>query len=167
MDPASAAAALTSIKAGVELTKVILAAKSQVERQAAVAQLNQQLLNAQNQALEANEVIRLLRIELDELRAKGAQADTWESTVAKYEQFAVGGGNLVYRPRDGVEGLANHYACANCFNERKLKSLSVTKMASGRRTAFSCSTCQSAFAIDGNPPPLGSVPKTVTAFNRP
>lgn len=150
MDLQSAVAAAGSMKAAIELSKTIIDAKSQVERQAAVSNLQQALIGAQMQALGAIEAQAALKAKIDELQREITARDDWSSDAARYELADAGNQNVAYRLReDAALGTVQHWLCPDCFANRKKSFLSVRNIVEWRSQSLDCKACGKQLLVKG------------------
>ena len=120
MDLQAAGAALGSVKAAFELSKTMVEAKSQIDRQAAVSNLQQVLIGAQQQALTAIEAQAALKREIEEMRDHIAQMERWDSDASRYELKEIAPRVFAYALRaEANNGEPPHHLCTACYGARR------------------------------------------------
>lgn len=132
-------AAIASTKAALELAKAVSDLSNRNELIAAVSEVNSKLFEATAIALQSQERQGALIEEVRQLKDQLATLSNWQELSANYQLQAVGAFKSdfvqVYRPKnEAVE--PRHWACAKCFQERKLFFLSGVD-----RFYYACPNC--------------------------
>ena len=104
-------AGMTAFKAMFDITKSLKDMDDAVRRNAAVADLWEQIIAAQMRYTAAVEQVGELREEL-------TRFETWESEKQRYELKDLYRGFYAYVPKVGMEqGEPPHALCTNCYNK--------------------------------------------------
>lgn len=104
---------------------------------AAVSEVNVKLMQANSVALSSQAQQAVLSGRIRELEAMVAEFENWQQIASEYElrDLAHGVFAYVYRPRS-ESGVARHFACAKCFQERKRSVLQRE-----HQDCYKCSNC--------------------------
>lgn len=125
---------LDALKTAFDIGKTIKDMDNSAVRNAAVIDLQNEILTAQ--AAQA-----ALVSQVSELKKEMARFETWETEKQRYELEEMPPGILAYRLKPGMEnGEPAHKICANCYN-RNVKSLLHSLGSANGRTKWRCHTC--------------------------
>ncbi|WMJ09877.1 hypothetical protein [Nitrosomonas sp. sh817] len=134
MDVISIAGAYQGLKAVKEILTTAFEAKVDAE-------VKPKILEAQGKLGEVQDVLFILRERLselqqerDDLKAKLANAEAWQSQADQYELTTTPGTAVVYR----YKGQPDHFACPSCFNKREVHILQDNKLMAG---TYRCTGC--------------------------
>ena len=125
MDFSSIATAIASLKSAQELAAATLGVRDFNQSAAAIAQINEQLLAAQQGLLAHNTMLLQLQSEHFEATKELRDLKDALSQKAGYELFDLGGGVIVYRanlaPQQAGTGSPSssqpeHYLCQPCYD---------------------------------------------------
>ena len=141
---AEISAAITSAKAALEIAKAANGLSQYNELVSAVSEVNAKLMAATVTALASLEKNAALAEQVSALKEELMKFKNWKSESQDYILQAVGveGHHFaqVYKP--AVQTLqAKHWACAKCFQERKIYYFS----AHGRNS-YKCPNCENTIA---------------------
>jgi hypothetical protein len=118
-------AGLGAFKTLFDIAKSINDLDDTVKRNAAVANLWEQIIAAQQRYTAALEQVDTLKEEL-------ARFETWDAEKEKCELKAVNPGAFAYVPKPNAKPAEpNHWLCTSCFGNRKKSILQRTGPASG------------------------------------
>lgn len=154
-----ASAAISSIKAALDIAKGVSSLKTATDVNLAVIDIQRALLDAQLAAFEDRERHAVQQQRIAELEAKLSQIDQWEAEKARYVLTETPTGKLVYALKpDCANGEPDHRICVKCFNENRKSVLQVTARHSGGEAVI-CENCQTKAT-------LSPFPKTELDFGR-
>ena len=138
---AEISAAISSAKTALELAKAANVLANFNELVSAVSEVNTRLLAATAVALASQEKQAALLEQVASLKEELRSVSNWEALAKDYRLQAVGVEQKhfarVHRP-ENPSSEAKHWACAKCFQERKLYILS-----GHGRFDYKCPNCQS------------------------
>jgi predicted RNA-binding Zn-ribbon protein involved in translation (DUF1610 family) len=133
-------AGIASAKASFDLLKAIKGVSDAAKINAAVIELQQHILSAQQSLLDAQETINLLTAEKAELESRLAKHSEWETRRSEYHLTEVRPGLTVYAFQPATESeMAPHWACPKCFADEKIQILQ--KPSPSNRT-YKCPACE-------------------------
>jgi hypothetical protein len=148
MDLQAIAAAGASLRSAAEIAKTLLDAKTTVDIQGKVIELNQAILVAQQQALDAQQAQRDLVAENEALRAAIREMEDWSAEAEQFELVQIGSNKgHAYKRKDAAED-APHF-CAPCFSERRKSILQPHTVPEGRVQVLMCHACKSQVLMRG------------------
>ncbi len=111
--------------------------------------LQEEVMNLREAVLNGRAENLKLRQENHELLEKLAAEDAAKTKAREYELTKTWGGAYVFESKVGPK----HYACPNCFEERRISILQRVNAFSGRQR---CPNCKNEFPVDqpaSRPPP--------------
>lgn len=125
---------LGAVKTAFDIAKTIKDIDNTAARNAAVIDLQNEILTAQ--AAQA-----ALISQIGELKKEMARFETWETEKQRYELEELPPGIFAYRLKSGMEnGEPAHKICANCYN-KNVKSLLHKLGSANGRTQWRCHSC--------------------------
>lgn len=129
-------AGIGALKSAFDMAKGIKEIDDAAKRNAAIIDLQQTILDAQQAQSSLIDEVRTLRQENDGLKA-------WQSEKARYELLDLYRGLFAYVPKEGQEnGEPPHALCSNCF-QRGTKSILQTNGASNvHERSWDCPACK-------------------------
>lgn len=134
MVAAELATGFSALKSAYEIARGLKDINDRVTLNAAVIDLQEKILSAQESAASAKDRLR-------ELQATIAGYENWEATAARYRLKDFGEGTFAYELAvNDPDGEPAHLACPNCFQERKRSILQYNHSGHGRRH-FDCLAC--------------------------
>ena len=115
-----------------------------------IIEMQETVMAAQSQALEAQATQSALTDKVRTLQAEIASKEDWESEKERYELERIGYPAFAYRLREQfVEAPAHtHHLCANCFEQRQ-KSILQRAGTGSRRYALVCPRCNATVSASG------------------
>ena len=134
------------------IAKAIRDMDDTVKRNAAVADLWEQIIAAQTRYMAAIEQVGELKEELRGL-------ETWEAEKQRYKLPDFGGGTFAYALKpEAAQGEPAHRVCAHCYHDGHIAILQFSTKASGQ-DYFDCLRCKSrqAFGIYQSTADYGSL----------
>lgn len=135
-------AGLSAFKAMFDLAKGLKDINDATVRNAAVIELQEQILTAQNEQATLIDKVRDLEKEVAELKA-------WDAEKQNYELKEIGRGSFacVLKPEaQGAEPV--HWLCTQCYDDGKRSILQRIGMAgAGRIVPYKCNRCQSTLMV--------------------
>jgi hypothetical protein len=123
-----------ALSAAYEIAKGLKNIDDRVKLNAAVIELQEKILSAQEATAQSREKMRSLEQQLEAFQ-------NWETTAERYELKDFGSHTYAYSAKpDRLNGDPAHLACPNCFRERRLSILQYEGTYSGRKR-FICQGC--------------------------
>ncbi|WP_333795174.1 hypothetical protein [Hyphomicrobium sp.] len=104
------AAGYTALKTAYDIAKGLKDIDDRVTLDAAIIDLQERILSAQEATSEARDCIKMLEAEI-------ADRDAWQNTEARYALKDYGGNTFSYELKPD-QGEPLHRACPNCFQKR-------------------------------------------------
>lgn len=127
-----ASAAISSIKAAIDIAKGAAGVKTATEINLAIIDIQRALLDAQSAAFDDHERQTELQRRIKELETQLAQVHNWEAEKGRYQLTETITGTLVYALKpECANGDPNHRLCVKCFNEDRKSVLQVVNRHSG------------------------------------
>lgn len=144
---AEAKAAYDGIKAAFEMTKGVAALKSEAEINAAVLDIQRQLLEAQAAALADRERMTVLLAEVEDMKRRLAAGDDWAQQKSRYRLTRSPMGAFTYDliPEE-ANGEEAHRLCTTCF-ENGFKSILHTRAKHSQGEIVVCKRCESELVL--------------------
>lgn len=133
MDIATGYAALSS---AFEIAKGLKNIDDRVKLNAAVIELQEKILSAQQASTES-------KSKLAEMERRLGELEEWESTAKRYALKDFGCQTFAYQSKaESLNGGPSHLACPNCFQMKRLSVLQYHDTYYGRKQ-FWCLACSS------------------------
>jgi hypothetical protein len=127
-------AGITSFKAMLDMAKALKDIDDATRRNAAVIDLQEKILSAQEAQSALIERIQDLEKEVADLKE-------WDGEKEKYELVAIAGTSFAYMPKPGAGNAEPpHWLCTKCFEDRK-KSILQLKGSMSRFDVYHCASC--------------------------
>jgi hypothetical protein len=142
-------AGLGALKTAFDIARGIRDLDDTTKRNAAVIDLQQTILTAQ-QAQSA------LLEEMDSLKKENATMKEWRAEKDNYQLTSIGDVVFVYKLKPSIDSEPAHPLCPNCFADGKKSILQKHETHVGRWTVLACSRCGSEVFPNGG----GHSPKT-------
>jgi hypothetical protein len=137
-------AGISSFKVMLDIAKGLKDLSDASARYAAVIELQEKILGAQ-------EAQTALIQKVGELEKEVTQFKNWDAEKQRYELKDIGQGSLAYALKAGMQpSQVEHYLCANCFEQSKKRILQREKMHVGRAIAYVCDDCDSMLYVQGH-----------------
>lgn len=145
MDLTAIQAAISSLKAAINITRSILEMKNMADVQSKVIELQSALLEAQNCALSAITAQFELQEKIRALEAQLKEKEDWEAQKVRYQLVNPwrGPAQIYVLKRAASNGEGPHFICANCFHNGKRVILNPIK----NREGFVQIVCPSCKAV--------------------
>lgn len=140
MDPISLAGAYQGLKAAKDILTSLFEAKVDAEARPKILEAQGKLGEVQDALFVLRERLSELQQERDDLKAKLADAETWQTQVDQYELTMTPGSAVVYK----YKGLPDHYACPSCFNKHEVHILQDNKVMAG---TYRCTGCGANYPV--------------------
>jgi rubrerythrin len=127
---------LSALKTAFDMAKALKDMDSAVARNAAVIELQESILTAQ-QAQAA------LVKRVDDLEKEVAAFEAWETEKNRYELKSLGIGAFVYMLKK-IERSATppHWACTNCYEHKHIAIVQYGQLKQGQGQAWHCPSCK-------------------------
>lgn len=151
MPAAEIAAAITSVRAAIDLAKAALQARDNNLAADKLRELQRLLGDAYLKLIEA-ETSRLDMVQrMAALQAEIRKLRDWESEKERYELKSVSGGGTVYAMKQAHRGEQDpHWLCPSCFAKGEKSHLQFSVRAS-IGNVYRCSTCKGHLTTQDEP----------------
>ena len=131
-------AGIGAFKTMFDVAKSLKDMDDKVRRNAAVADLGEQIISAQTRYANAIEQVR-------DLEEKLRGFETWEREKQRYELKDLGWGAFAYMLKPSERGTEPaHWVCTNCY-EHSHKALVQKIMVTGQGQVWTCPACKNTF----------------------
>ena len=148
---AEVSAAMSSIKAAMDIAKGVAGLKSDTEINLAVIEIQRTLLEAQLAAFEDRERQSALQNRIAELEADLTRVHQWTASKARYQLTETATGSLVYALKpECANGDPDHRLCVKCFDEDRKSVLQVITRNSGGESVM-CHRCNTKMTLSPFP----------------
>lgn len=118
MDITSISAAINSLKAAKDIIQGMMKLKSSADVQTKVIELQNQILLAQGNALDAKTEYSSLLDRVEALQKELVRLKAWEQERTNYVLKEVSSGNFAYVLKDSTKAEEpQHWLCCQCFND--------------------------------------------------
>ncbi|HBT96540.1 MAG TPA: hypothetical protein DEB25_02280 [Desulfobulbaceae bacterium] len=117
--PAIVTVASQSLGAARDILTTLFEAKVDEQAKLKIQKAQRMLGEVQDALFQLREQNSKLQQERENLRAKLAEAETWQTKADKYELAQTPGDSVVYKYKEQPE----HFACPSCFNKREIQIL--------------------------------------------
>lgn len=125
----------SALSAAFEIAKGLKNIDDRVKLNAAVIDLQEKILSAQQAAIDA-------KSRMEEMARTIETFDSWTEMASRYALRDFGCQTYAYEAKPGMlEGAPPHIVCPNCFRERKLSVLQYDGKYGGRKR-FECLACE-------------------------
>ncbi len=144
---ASISAAINSLKAMKDIVQGMIEIKSLADVQTKIIELQNQILLAQGNALDAKAEYSALLDQVEALQKEIARLKAWEQERAKYVLKEVSQGNFAYVLKDDTKAEEpKHWLCCQCFNDG-YKSVVQFSGHKEFHKVFLCNKCKSTLLV--------------------
>lgn len=124
----------SALKSAYEIARGLKDINDRVALNAAVIDLQEKILSAQEAATDARQRLRDMQALIDSF-------NQWEEIVTRYTLKDFGGNTYAYELRAEVaNGEPHHLLCPNCYQNKRRSILQYEDTYSGRRQ-FECQSC--------------------------
>ena len=128
-------AGLGALKSAFDIAKGLKDIDDTTRRNAAVIELQEKILSAQQSQATLLE-------EVSELKKEVASLKAWDAEKENYELSNIGEGVFAYAKKPSVQSAEpSHYLCANCFTNGQKSILQKHVTHVGRWTVYACARC--------------------------
>jgi hypothetical protein len=128
-------AGFSAAKAAFDIAKGLKDLDDRTRRNAAIIELQEQILAAQTEQAAAINRIR-------DLEKQVADFETWDSEKKRYELKDVGRFVFAYMLKPEARGgKPPHFVCANCYDKRRISIIQHGPPKPGARIDFFCPNC--------------------------
>jgi hypothetical protein len=140
MPVAEIAAAVTGIRAALDITKAMVDLRDAEAFRAKSIELQSVVLDAFEKAIEAREAHVMQADRIRSLEAEVADLKAWDAEKGRYQLYSVGRGAVAYSLKPNARGTeAPHWLCPNCFNQNKKSFFQSPGTTVGRDRVYTCS----------------------------
>jgi hypothetical protein len=131
-------AGVSSLKAAFDIAKGLKDIDDATRRNAAVIELQEKILSAQEAQASLVERVRALEAEVTSF-------EKWEAEKEKYEMQSIGWGAFAYVLKPQARGAAPpHWVCPNCFTNKKISIIQFKDR--GQDHGHFCPACATKFS---------------------
>lgn len=136
------AAAVTGIRAALDITKAMVGLRDAEAFRAKSIELQAVVLDAFEKAIEARETYSTQADRIRALEAEVTSLKSWDAEKAKYELKRIGDSSVAYMLKPEARGAEPpHWLCPNCYSKGQKSFLNPTGAQSGRNWIYRCSGC--------------------------
>ncbi|HEY1503737.1 MAG TPA: hypothetical protein VGF92_05520 [Stellaceae bacterium] len=136
-------AGLSAFKTMFDMAKGLKDISDAAIRNAAIIELQEQILAAQSAQSQLVEAVR-------GLEEKVAGFEKWETEKEKYERRKTNGGGIAFALKEEANAPEpSHYLCANCFEDRQKSYLQLEIRIPGMARVLVCNRCSSEIYTSG------------------
>jgi hypothetical protein len=126
---------ISALKAAFDMAKALKDIDNAATRNAAVIELQEKILTAQEHQSALIQHVRNLEKEVADFKA-------WDAEKARYERKNVGYGAFAYMLKPDARGTETpHWACTNCYENGKIKTLQYGNLKKGEGLTWFCPQC--------------------------
>jgi hypothetical protein len=137
-------------KSTTELTNAISSAADDSVIKAKVAEVNTQILAAQQSALAAQRDQFTLVDRVRDLEKEIARLEAWDTEKERYHLVPIGAGAFAYSVKRDTQGTdPPHQICANCYQNGRKSILHKEMLSPGRSEILGCQHCGAVIYIRG------------------
>jgi hypothetical protein len=145
------AAAVTGIRAALDITKAMVGLRDAEAFRAKSIELQAVVLDAFEKAIEAREAHSVQADRIRALEAEVANLKAWDAQKQQYELKPIGQGAVARILKPDARGTeAPHWLCPNCFEQGKKSLLQNTNRVERGHLLVGCVTCKLTLPIDRN-----------------
>ena len=142
MPAAEIAAALTSLRAALDITKAMIGLRDAEAFRARSIELQGLILESLDKAIESREAYSAQLDQIRALEAKVASLKNWDAEKQDYELKNIGKGSVAYMLKPDKRGAKPpHWFCPTCFANGQKSFLQPTGAQIGRTCTYKCVTC--------------------------
>ena len=135
-------AALTSVKAALDIVNGLNNLRREADIKSAIADLTNALMDAQLKTLDAYQQQTTLLDRMRELEGEIATFEKWDTEVERYELSDIGNGVVTFVLKEEAEsGEISHKLCPDCFEQRTKSYLQIEAHMPGRSEVAVCNRC--------------------------
>lgn len=155
-DALTIAQAFTSLQATAKIAKTLIGVRDQSIIDAKLIELNQSLITAQGNVMQAQSEQAALIQEVRSLKEQIMKLENWENEKARYQLIIPWAGFYVFALKDSAKnGEPPHWICQKCYEDgRKVILQNVHKNNNRRITFVTCPHCP--FEVDTLSQPVRS-----------
>lgn len=155
MDAITFDMAISGIKTAATLSKELLALKLGGDVQAKIAEMNAELISAQQHATTAYSSQMELSKRVRDLEEEVVHLKDWNIRKQDYELQSIGGTAFAYMVKESVNSSEpKHWLCQTCFENAKKSVLQGREHpAIGRGRFWACNSCGTDIVVKGGSTP--------------
>lgn len=152
MPLAEIAAGVTSLRATLEVAKMMVGLRDAESFRAKSIELQETILRALDSGIEAREAYAKQLDAVSALEAEVASLKAWDAEKKKYELKTIGYGPVAYMLKPEARGPEPpHWLCPNCYAKGEKAFFQPNGQRSGRESMFVCARCKGVIAVAGVP----------------
>jgi hypothetical protein len=134
-------AGISAFNSMLNITKSLREIDDAVKRNAAVYDLGEQIIAAQQRYVAAMQ-------QVDELKEQLRRFETWDREKSRYERREVSTGVIVFALKESERGTEPfHLVCPKCFHDSQTSELQATEELRRGRRVHVCPRCKSDYII--------------------
>ncbi len=138
---AEAVMGVSALNTAFNMAKGLKEMNDAVVRNAAVIELQENILSAQ-------EAQAALVKHIDQLEKQVAGFEAWETEKNRYKMQDFGGGTIAYELKpEEARGEPSHRICPNCYQNRHVSILQPQGRNAYKQVFFGCPNCKNQFAL--------------------
>jgi hypothetical protein len=142
MPVAEIAAAITSFRASLDITKAMIGLRDDELFRTKSIELQTAITDALEKSIAAREAYAAQLDRVDALEAEVADLKAWDAEKQNYELTKAGDAAVAFMLKPNARGTETpHWLCPNCFSNGKKSYLNPTGKQVGRGWGFKCSDC--------------------------
>lgn len=147
------AAAVTGIRAVLDITKAMINLRDEEAFRAKSIELRGIVLDTLDKAIEAREAQSVQLDRVKALEAEVADLKAWDAEKQRYELKPIGGqGAVAFVLKPEARGIETpHWLCPNCFAQGKKSYFLNGGEMQGRTWVYKCVGCKSTVGATANP----------------
>jgi hypothetical protein len=141
---------MSSLKAAKDIAQTMVGLRDAQAFQAKAIEFQSKIFETMERAIAAQEERATLLQEVDALKQEVARFEAWETEKQRYELKDAGNGALAYALK-AAEGNPEqpHWACPQCYQDRKISILQPETKAIGRTHHLICNRCRTDLILSG------------------
>ena len=142
------AAAVTGIRAALDITKAMVGLRDAEAFRAKSIELQAVVLDAFEKAIEARETYATQADRIRAVEAEVTDLKTWNAEKQRYELKTVGHGAVAYMLKPEARGTETpHWLCPNCFAKGQKAFFQPDGRKVGRDSIYLCAGCKSQMIV--------------------
>jgi hypothetical protein len=152
MPVAEISAALTSLRATLDIAKAMIGLRDAEAFRAKSIELQETIMRALDSGIEAREAYAKQLDSVRALETEVARLKAWDAEKQNYELKGIGSGSVAYMLKPETRGSEPpHWLCPTCFAQGKKAFLQATGAHEGRSWMYRCQGCDHRVAAAFSP----------------
>jgi hypothetical protein len=143
------AAAITSLRATLDIAKAMVGLRDAEAFRAKSIELQETIMRALDSGIDAREAYAKQLDMIGALEAEVARLKAWDAEKQRYELKSPGHGSVAYVLKPDARGTEPpHWLCPNCFHEGKKSFLQSARKMQMRWLLIGCANCNTTIAVE-------------------